>query len=55
MTTDLPTVTVTIIFTDIEGSTPLWERGPETMRAALERPNATWQPVVACALAERGG
>jgi len=31
----LPTGTVTFLFTDIEGSTPLWEQSPEAMRAAL--------------------
>ncbi len=31
----LPTGTVTFLFTDIEGSTPLWEREPEKMSAAL--------------------
>ncbi len=31
----LPTGTVTFLFTDIEGSTPLWERAPEQMSAAL--------------------
>ena len=34
---DLPTGIVTFLFTDIEGSTRLWERYPEDMRAALER------------------
>ena len=29
---DLPTGMVTFLFTDIEGSTPLWEREPEQMR-----------------------
>jgi class 3 adenylate cyclase len=28
--------TVTFLFTDIEGSTKLWERHPEAMRAALQ-------------------
>ena len=32
---DLPTGTVTFLFTDIEGSTRLWEEHPEAMRAAL--------------------
>jgi class 3 adenylate cyclase len=32
---DLPTGTVTFLFTDIEGSTRLWEAHPEPMRAAL--------------------
>ncbi len=34
---DLPTGLVTFLFTDIEGSTRLWERYPEAMPAALER------------------
>ncbi len=34
---NLPTGTVTFLFTDIEGSTPLWEREPEKMTVALER------------------
>ena len=32
-----PTGTVTFLFTDIEGSTQMWERHPEAMRAALAR------------------
>jgi predicted ATPase/class 3 adenylate cyclase len=35
--TDLPTGTVTFLFTDIEGSTRLWERYPEAMSEALAR------------------
>jgi class 3 adenylate cyclase len=46
MTTDLPTGTVTFLFTDIEGSTPLWEREPEPMRAALARHMALLQQAV---------
>ncbi len=38
--THLPTGTVTFLFTDIQGSTPLWEREPEQMRLALERHHA---------------
>jgi predicted ATPase/class 3 adenylate cyclase len=36
----LPAGTVTFLFTDIEGSTQLWERQPDRMRAALERHDA---------------
>jgi class 3 adenylate cyclase len=32
-----PTGTVTFLFTDIEGSTKLWERSPEAMQRALAR------------------
>ena len=32
-----PTGTVTSLFTDIEGSTKLWEQHPEAMRKALAR------------------
>jgi predicted ATPase/class 3 adenylate cyclase len=35
MSAMLPTGTVTFLFTDIEGSSNLWERGPEAMRGAL--------------------
>lgn len=34
---NLPTGTVTFLFTDIEGSTKLWEQHPEAMRTALAR------------------
>ena len=34
---DLPSGTVTFLFTDIEGSTRLWEEYPEAMREALAR------------------
>ncbi len=37
---DLPTGMVTFLFTDIEGSTRLWERYPGDMPAALERHDA---------------
>jgi class 3 adenylate cyclase len=37
MSTALPTATVTFLFTDIEGSTQLWEQHPEAMSAALKR------------------
>lgn len=34
---DLPTGTVTFLFTDLEGSTRLWEEHPEAMKSALAR------------------
>jgi TolB-like protein/class 3 adenylate cyclase/Flp pilus assembly protein TadD len=37
---DLPTGTVTLLFTDIEGSTQLWEAHATAMRAALARHDA---------------
>src|SRR3989454_12654008 len=37
---DPPTGTVTFLFTDIEGSTRLWEQHPEAMRHALARHDA---------------
>jgi predicted ATPase/class 3 adenylate cyclase len=37
---ELPSGIVTFFFTDIEGSTPLWERDSQVMRLALERHNA---------------
>jgi class 3 adenylate cyclase len=35
--TELPHGTVTFLFTDIEGSTALWERDPQGMAAAGRR------------------
>ncbi len=34
---EAPTGTVAFLFTDIEGSTKMWERSSEAMRAALIR------------------
>jgi class 3 adenylate cyclase len=36
---DLPTGTVTFLFTDIEGSTPYWERHPDLMQESLKLHN----------------
>jgi predicted ATPase/class 3 adenylate cyclase len=38
---------VTFLFTDVEGSTRLWERDPEAMRAALARHDAIIESAVA--------
>jgi predicted ATPase/class 3 adenylate cyclase len=46
-----PTGTVTFFFTDIEGSTRLWEGAPESMRAALARHDA----IVRGAIEDNGG
>ena len=43
---ELPTGTVTFLFTDIEGSTILWEQHPEEMRAALVRHDDLIEEVV---------
>jgi predicted ATPase/class 3 adenylate cyclase len=47
----LPTGTVTFLFTDIEGSTKLWEKSPRGMQIALTRHDAIlWE-----AIEEHGG
>src|SRR5215213_415801 len=46
-----PSGLVTFLFTDIEGSTSLWERDRTTMRVALERHNA----ILAAAIRAHGG
>jgi predicted ATPase/class 3 adenylate cyclase/DNA-binding CsgD family transcriptional regulator len=43
---DLPTGTVTFLFTDIEGNVSLWEQQPDAMRAALARHDAIVEAVV---------
>ena len=48
---DPPRGTVAFLFTDIEGSTRLWERDPAAMRRALERHNA----ILGAAIAAHGG
>ena len=47
----LPTGVVTFLLTDIEGSTRLWEREPDTMRQALARHDAI---VNACVQRQHG-
>lgn len=46
MAPDLPTGTVTFLFTDIEGSTQLWQRFPKMMSAALRRHHEILQGAV---------
>ncbi|HMA36721.1 MAG TPA: tetratricopeptide repeat protein [Chloroflexia bacterium] len=48
---ELPTGTVTFLFTDIEGSTKRWEQFPDAMPAALARHDA----IVRGAIAAHGG
>jgi len=43
----MPTGTLTFLFTDIEGSTRLWEQHPEAMQAALARHDAILRQAVA--------
>jgi predicted ATPase/class 3 adenylate cyclase len=47
VTRALPTGIVTFLFTDIEGSSRLWERAPDDMRDALARHDALCRDVVA--------
>ena len=42
-----PTGTVTFLFTDIEGSTKLWEQHPDAMRVALARHDAILRQAIA--------
>src|SRR6187402_2924814 len=51
MMAELPSGTVTFLFTDIEGSTALWEGQPEAMRVALARHDA----LIRAAIREHGG
>ena len=41
-----PTGTVTFLFTDVEGSTRLWEERPDEMRAALAEHDAIVRGVI---------
>jgi predicted ATPase/class 3 adenylate cyclase len=47
--TELPTGTVTFLFTDLESSTRLWEQHPAAMKAALARHDETLRAAVASA------
>ena len=42
----LPTGTVTFLFTDIQGSMPLWERSPEKMAVALQIHNTALRQAI---------
>ena len=44
--TEAPSGTITFLFTDIEGSSKLWERHPEPMRVALARHDALMRHAV---------
>ncbi|MCL6508685.1 MAG: adenylate/guanylate cyclase domain-containing protein, partial [Bryobacteraceae bacterium] len=46
MTRELPVGTVTFLFTDIEGSSKLWEQYPDAMSAALAQHNALLRQVI---------
>lgn len=46
MQTQKATRTLTFLFTDIEGSTGLWERFPESMKSSLERHDAILRSAV---------
>src|ERR671921_462791 len=41
-----PTGTITFLFTDIEGSTRMWEKSPEKMRAALAHHDAVLRSAI---------
>src|SRR3712207_3080035 len=45
--TDLPTGIVTFLFTDVQGSTRLWEEAPEATHAPLIRHDALIEALVA--------
>jgi len=45
--TKQPTGTVTFLFTDIEGSTKLWEHHPEAMQKALARHDELLRQIIA--------
>ena len=43
---ELPTGTVTFLFTDLESSTRLWEEQPDAMRAASARHDELLREIV---------
>jgi class 3 adenylate cyclase len=43
---ELPSGTVTFLFTDLEGSTRLWDEHPDEMNAALARHDAILRAAV---------
>src|SRR5260221_13642916 len=45
--TNLPAGTTTFLFTDIEGSTKLWEQYPEAMKAALAKHDSILREAIA--------
>ena len=47
MTFNLPTGTVTFLFTDIEGSTKLWDRNPDAMKVALAKHESILKEAIA--------
>src|SRR5512143_3861817 len=46
MAAALPTGTVTFLFSDIEGSTALWDEAPDAMRSLLEWHDATLRSAI---------
>src|SRR5678816_2906798 len=44
---ELPVGTVTFLFTDLEGSTRLWEEHPEAMKGALARHDSILDDTIA--------
>jgi predicted ATPase/class 3 adenylate cyclase/Tfp pilus assembly protein PilF len=47
----LPSGTITFLYTDIEGSTPMWDRNPKAMQKSVERHNQ----ILRQAIEEHGG
>jgi class 3 adenylate cyclase len=55
MPSNLPTGTVTFLFTDLEGSTQLWEQQPQAMPAALARHDAILREAIEAHQPEAAG